>query len=225
MENLEIYNKGRQVPPEAKKQIQGGRLKGMTDINPMWRIKKLTEIFGPCGLGWYTKTTNHWTEEGTGGERVAWVRVELYVKYDGEWSQPIEGIGGASTITQEKTGLRTDDEAYKKATTDAMSVACKSLGIGADVYFDKDSTKYTTYQENGAKTAQNEPKTKAQEQPQQPERMYSMKDIDAILEGTEMTIDRVKAWAEAKFKKPLEQLEQSELYALCTKLKIQLGKE
>ena len=28
------------------------------------------------------------------------------------------------------------------AVTDALSVACKQLGIGADVYFDRDKTKY-----------------------------------------------------------------------------------
>ena len=52
MDNLEIYNSLRQVPQNAQKPIQAGRLKGMTDINPMWRIKALTEQFGPCGIGW-----------------------------------------------------------------------------------------------------------------------------------------------------------------------------
>lgn len=47
MDNLAIYNKVRQVPDEAKKRITGGRLNGMTDINPMWRIKAMTELFGP----------------------------------------------------------------------------------------------------------------------------------------------------------------------------------
>ena len=51
-DNLYIYNQGRQVPQEAQKEIKAGRLKGMKDINPMWRIKKLTELFGPCGVGW-----------------------------------------------------------------------------------------------------------------------------------------------------------------------------
>ena len=53
MTNLDIYNKVREVPNKAKKNIGGGRLKGMTDINPMWRIKTLTEQFGPAGFGWY----------------------------------------------------------------------------------------------------------------------------------------------------------------------------
>ena len=42
MNNLEIYNKFSDVPVNAQKLIGAGRLKGMTDINPMWRIKVLT---------------------------------------------------------------------------------------------------------------------------------------------------------------------------------------
>jgi len=34
------------------------------------------------------------------------------------------------------------DECFKMALTDAISVAAKALGIGADVYFEKDKTKY-----------------------------------------------------------------------------------
>ena len=52
MENLTIYNAVRSVPDIAKRQIGAGRLKGKTDINPMWRLKTLTEQFGPCGFGW-----------------------------------------------------------------------------------------------------------------------------------------------------------------------------
>ena len=57
MDNLKIYNSVREVPEEAKKLIQAGNIKGFTDINPMWRIKTLTEQFGPCGFGWYSEIT------------------------------------------------------------------------------------------------------------------------------------------------------------------------
>ena len=50
--NMRIYDAVRSVPPEAIKPITAGRLKGKSDINPMWRIKVLTEQFGPCGEGW-----------------------------------------------------------------------------------------------------------------------------------------------------------------------------
>lgn len=63
-----------------------------------------------------------------------------------EWSEAIQGVGGSSFVTNEKNGLYTSDECYKMALTDAISVACKSLGIGADVYWNKDSTKYNNIQ-------------------------------------------------------------------------------
>ena len=142
MEKLEIYNQLKSVPEEAKKKITGGRLSGMTDIKPMWRIEKLTETFGMCGIGWKTTIKNKEIIEGANGEKIAIVDIDLYVKIDDEWSEAIEGTGGSSFITKEKNGLYTSDECFKMAYTDALSVACKSLGMGADVYWG--DSKYNT---------------------------------------------------------------------------------
>ena len=142
MDNLKLYNAVRKVPEEAKKSIQGGRLKGMTDINPMYRIKTLTEQFGACGLGWYYKVVNKWTEQGANNEIATFAEIELYIKDNGEWSQPIYGVGGSMFVANERSGLYTSDECYKMAITDALSVACKQLGVGADVYWEKDRSKY-----------------------------------------------------------------------------------
>jgi len=135
MENLEIYNQIKEVPEEARKKIGGGRLKGMTDIKPMWRIQKLTEIFGVCGFGWKAPIKNKEIIEGANGEKIAIVDIDLYVKIDGKWSDPIEGTGGSSFVAKESNGYYTSDECFKMAYTDAISVACKSLGMGADVYW------------------------------------------------------------------------------------------
>lgn len=142
MENMNIYNATRNVPEEAKKPIKGGRLSGKTDINPMWRIKTLTEQFGPCGIGWFYNVTKQWVEEYE-EEVAAFVNIELYIKVDGEWSKPIFGNGGSMFAAKENKGVYVSDECYKMATTDALSVACKQLGFGADVYWDKDNTKYS----------------------------------------------------------------------------------
>ena len=140
---LKIYDAVRSVPEDAQKIIRGGRLNGMTHINPMWRIKKLTEQFGACGFGWYYDIKKMWLENSMASDEiVANVEIDLYVKIGDEWSKPIRGVGGSMFLAQEKNGLHTDDEAYKKALTDAISVACKALGMGADIYWDSDSTKY-----------------------------------------------------------------------------------
>lgn len=141
MENMTIYDACRSVPETAKKAITAGRLKGKTDINPMWRIKRLTEQFGPCGIGWYYKPVRKWMETH-GDEIAAFVDIELYVKIGGEWSMPIAGTGGSMFAARQKDGVYVSDECYKMATTDAISVACKQLGVGADVYWDADRTKY-----------------------------------------------------------------------------------
>lgn len=144
MENLKIYEQVRSVPAEAKKNIGGGRLKGMTDINPMWRIKKLTEVFGVCGIGWKYEIVEKWIETAMAKDEItANVIINLYIRdEEGKWSDPIPGIGGSMLVASEQKGLYVNDECYKMALTDAISVACKALGMGADVYWEKDTTKY-----------------------------------------------------------------------------------
>lgn len=142
MENMELYNALRSVPQEAKKEIKGGRLRGMTDINPMWRIKALTEKFGPCGIGWWYTIEKQWIESSSKGECAAFCNINLFYSIDGIESKPIPGTGGSMFVSNEKSGMYVDDETFKKALTDAISVAAKAIGVGADVYFEKDCSKY-----------------------------------------------------------------------------------
>ncbi len=139
MEKTEIYKKYSDPPEWAKKTIEAGRMKGKTDINPQWRILCLTEQFGACGIGWYYEVTKQWIEQGGKDEKSAFVNINLYIKTGEEWSKPIQGNGGSSFVALEKNGLYTSDECFKMATTDALSVACKMLGIGASIY---SGTKY-----------------------------------------------------------------------------------
>lgn len=145
MDNMAIYNQARAVPDEAIKAIQAGRLKGMSDINPMWRIKRLTEIFGPCGVGWwYTIKDERIVDDAATKQRAAFVDIDLYYTWEGAISMPIPGTGGASFLSQERNGPYLSDECFKMALTDAISVAAKALGIGADVYYAKDRDKYSS---------------------------------------------------------------------------------
>ena len=142
--NLSLYEKFMKTPDEARKQIPGGRLKDFTDINPMWRFKALTEVFGPCGIGWRYEIVDQRIIPGHGNEVAAFVDILLYYKQDGEWSAGIPGVGGSSFVTKESKGIHTSDECFKMALTDAIGTACKALGMSADIYFDKDRTKYIT---------------------------------------------------------------------------------
>lgn len=142
MENLELWEKYRTVPKDALKDFDNGKFKG-TDINTMWRMKCLTETFGMCGIGWYYEIKKLWTET-IDKDVFAFAEIELFVKVDNEWSKGISGTGGNKLARTTASGkVSTSDEAYKMAVTDAFGVACRNLGIGADVYWANDKTKYT----------------------------------------------------------------------------------
>lgn len=136
--NMDFWKSWQHVAPGMLKRINGGSLNGMSDVNPVWRFLALTEAFGPCGFGWRIKEVERWTCEAC-GEIAAFVKVELYINIGGTWSEPIEGVGGSKLVRKDKNGTNLTDEAWKMATTDAVSVACKSLGIAADVYTGRQS--------------------------------------------------------------------------------------
>lgn len=145
MSDMKFYDKLRTVPQSALKPISAGRLKGFTDINPMWRIKALTEVFGACGFGWwYEITSEHLERDESTGQVAAFMDILLYVKDPdtGEVSRGIPGTGGSSFVVKENKGMYMSDECFKMALTDAIGVAAKALGVAADVYYEKDRGKY-----------------------------------------------------------------------------------
>jgi hypothetical protein len=151
-EKLQLWNAVKRPPKEALKTIQAGRLKGMSDINPQWRLQIMTEMFGPVGIGWYYEVVSLWTEQGATGEVMAFAHIHLYTKNGEAWSAPIAGIGGSALVAKESNGLRANDEAYKMATTDALSVAMKQLGIAADIYMGLwDGSKYKEEQKQDSR--------------------------------------------------------------------------
>lgn len=143
MDNMNVWGQFKDTPKEAQKEITAGRLKGFTDINPMWRLKRLTEVFGPCGIGWKYTIQNAQIVPGANDEMAAFVDILLYYKEGGEWSEGVPGFGGSMFVAKEKNGMHTSDECFKMALSDAIGTACKALGMSADIYFSKDRSKYT----------------------------------------------------------------------------------
>jgi len=154
--NRRIWDKVHKPDTTSLKTIGGGRLKGMTDINPQWRLQAATDVFGPCGIGWWYTIKELWTAPGSDGQVMAFARVDVYYRDGDVISSPVEGIGGSMMITNETKKEQqadgatkyvpyqyTNDECYKMAVTDALSVAFKALGFGAEIYAGRwDGSKY-----------------------------------------------------------------------------------
>ena len=145
MEALQIYKKLSQPPKGALREIKAGDLKGKTDINPQWRYEAMTEQFGLVGIGWKYEIQKLWTEPGARDEMLAFAQVAVYVREPDtkEWSDAIVGIGGSKLINNFSNGLKSNDEGYKMAVTDAFSTSLKMIGVAADIYAGRwDGSKY-----------------------------------------------------------------------------------
>lgn len=146
----ESYKALSKPPINALRTIQGGDLKGKTDINPQWRYEAMDQVFGPCGDGWKYEIVKLWDYPTVDGTVLCFAQVNVYVKKGDGWGDAIPGIGGNTLVDMVKANKDSDqkrakpnDEGYKMAITDALSTALKLLGVAADIYRGNwDGTKY-----------------------------------------------------------------------------------
>jgi hypothetical protein len=148
MNGIELYESLAKPPKEALRTITGGRLSGFTDVNPQWRYRAMTEKFGLCGIGWKFEIVRLWNEPASDGQIFAWAQINVYIKQNDSWSDPIPGVGGNFLLEKESRGLHCNDEAYKMAITDALGNALKMLGVAAAIHEGKwDGDKYSDEQD------------------------------------------------------------------------------
>lgn len=145
-DNLRVWNQFCKTPKEATKEFKKGGWHG-TDINPAYRLRCLTELFGPQGTGWGWTIHERWRETWPSrvkvGERwedyeaaCAFVSLSLwYVDADGERRECSPQIGGTECDLA-------PDEVWKMSITDAIGKCCLALGIAADVYMGQFDGKY-----------------------------------------------------------------------------------
>lgn len=131
-------------PSATKSFTRGGGFKG-TAIKPMWSVKRLTEEFGPCGEGWGVEEPAFQVVPASDGQVAVYCTVCCWYNHPKKQSGPhrLYGVGGDLVVVKQQSGLRTDDEAFKKAFTDAVTNAFKYIGVGADVHMGLfDDSKY-----------------------------------------------------------------------------------
>ena len=136
---------GKTNPAHTKQFSRPGGFKG-TSLKPMWAYKMLTEQFGPVGVGWgHNKPDFQVVHAGTEGEALVFCTVECWHT---DRANTFHGVGGDKVLVSRKSGMFADDEAFKKAFTDAVMNAFKSLGVGADIHMGQfDDDKYVAAME------------------------------------------------------------------------------
>lgn len=173
MGNLDIWNTLGRTDPDQTKQFQrGGGFKG-TAVKPIYTTQKMTETFGPAGIGWGVTEPQFQVVPGDNKEVLVYCWLSLWIERDGKRSELIPGVGGDKVVSHIKANPQynrperweNDDEAFKKAFTDAIGNAMKHLGMSADVHMGLfDDSKYVAQRrreeaEEGAPPQAREAKT------------------------------------------------------------------
>ena len=130
---MKIWETLSKTNPEFTKPLPGYGGKTLTTIDPMYQIQMMTDLFGPVGIGWKYKVDYKYID--------GLIFAEVTIKYfTDEWHEygPVCSVQNLS-----KKNGNLDDEAPKKAMTDAMTKAFSHLGMSADVFLGKfDNSKY-----------------------------------------------------------------------------------
>lgn len=133
MNNKELWQRAFTTDPRAVKPITGKQYSGNSP-KPYWIVERLTDEFGPCGIGWGFTILNERMERLTPSDvlHVAVVRF-WYVLNDkrGEFEQ----IGQTKAVYEKsKGGFMVDEDAPKKSVTDALVKCASYLGFAGDIF-------------------------------------------------------------------------------------------
>lgn len=131
MSNTRLWDTlGKTDPEQTKKFSRSGGFKG-TAVKPMWVYHRLTEQFGPVGMGWGHNKPDYQVVPGADGEVLVYCTVECWHT---DRTNTFYGVGGDKVVAKQSSRMFNDDEAFKKAFTDAVMNAFKSVGVAADVH-------------------------------------------------------------------------------------------
>jgi hypothetical protein len=132
-DKLKIWNALEKTNPLHTKKAPSKYGKTITTIDAMHQIKNMTAAFGPVGKGWSYDVKYHYAE------KLIFAEVKIRYCLQGEWYS----YGPVCSVAPLGNSRGLDDEAPKKAMTDALTKAFSHLGLNADIFLGKfDNNKY-----------------------------------------------------------------------------------
>jgi hypothetical protein len=140
-DNMALWESVERTDPGQTKQITGKPYKG-TSPKPYYLIRKATETFGPCGIGWGFTIVSERVEDGAQGDKVHIAHVRVWYVYNGQRGE-VEHVGQTMFAGKNKNGPFTDEDSPKKSVTDALVKALSMIGFAGDIFMGRyDDSKY-----------------------------------------------------------------------------------
>lgn len=142
MDNKALWQKAFTTDPKAVKAITGKQYNGNSP-KPYWIVERLTDEFGPCGIGWGFSIVNERFERFSETDTLHVATVRLWYELEGKRGE-LEQIGQTKATYQSNAGkFIVDEDAPKKSVTDALVKCASYLGFAGDIFSGRwDDSKY-----------------------------------------------------------------------------------
>jgi hypothetical protein len=145
MDNKALWKEAFTTDPAAVKPITGKQYSGNSP-KPYWIVERLTDLFGPCGIGWgFAIVSERFERFGAGDaeESLHVAIVRFWYVYDGKRGE-LEQLGQTkASYTTSKGKFMVDEDAPKKSVTDALVKCASYLGFAGDIFSGRwDDSKY-----------------------------------------------------------------------------------
>ena len=163
--NMDLWDSVSITDPSKVKPITGKSYKGSSP-QPYWLVKRATETFGPCGLGWGIEIVQQGFQQCNTETMMHYATVRIWYMQDGKKCS-VELMGGTMAMYKTNAGkMIYDEDAPKKSVTDAMVKALSFIGFAGDIFSGIwDDWKY---QEMAAAHYNGQPQQQAPQNQQQP---------------------------------------------------------
>jgi hypothetical protein len=141
--NKALWDKVSKTDPRHVKPITGKDYGGNSP-KPYYIVERLTEEFGPCGLGWGYVIESERFERFSDTDVLHVAKVRLwYVTADGRRGE-VEQMGQTKATYMTSKGMfKVDEDAPKKSVTDALVKCASYLGFAGDIFAGRwDDSKY-----------------------------------------------------------------------------------
>lgn len=141
-DNKALWNKAFKTDPAAVKPITGKDYGGNSP-KPYWIIERLTDEFGPCGIGWGYSIDSERFERFSETDTLHVAKVTLWYVM-GEKRGEVTQMGQTkATYVTSKGQFKVDEDAPKKSVTDALVKCASYLGFAGDIFSGRwDDSKY-----------------------------------------------------------------------------------
>lgn len=148
-DNMRIWNKVEKTDPKHTKAYNSGGYRG-TAITSMYNVKRATEIFGPIGHGWgFDVGEPEYVADAESKTMIVQIKVTVWYMQNDKCGH-VSHYGATKMAYQASSRRMVDEDAVKKAVTDALGKALSMLGFSADVWLGKfDDPAYVRDLENG----------------------------------------------------------------------------